>query len=80
MHITEDELTRRFNYHPPNTSNKVERHEEARSICRDAANDLVILTGAPSREQSLMVTHLEEAMFWANAALAREITGPIVDG
>jgi hypothetical protein len=76
MHITEDELSRRFNYHPPDTPNKAERHEEARTICREAANRLIMLTGPPSREQSLMVTHLEEAMFWANAALAREIVAP----
>jgi len=45
-------------------------------VCRNAAEELVDLTGPSTREQSLAITHLEEAMFWANAALAREITAP----
>ena len=54
----------------------MERHEQARGVCLDAAEQLVMLTGPPSREQSLAITHLEEVMFWANAAIAREITAP----
>lgn len=76
MHITNDELGRRFNYHQPNTQEKVERHGRVRSACFDAAVEVIETTGPPSREQSLAVTHLEEAMFWANAAIAREITAP----
>ena len=76
MHLTTDELSRRFNYHPPNTEEKVERHQTVRSICFEAAEGIVEITGPPSREQSLAITHLEEAMFWANAAVAREITAP----
>ena len=76
IHITDDELARRFNYHPPNTEDKVHRHEQVRSTCLSAAKVVVELTGPPSREQSLAITALEEAMFWANAAIAREIVAP----
>jgi len=66
---------RRFNYHPPNTETKVDNHRRVREACRAAAQEIVEVTGGPTREQSLAITHLEEAMFWANAAIAREITG-----
>lgn len=75
MHLTNDELTRRFNYHRPNTEEKVERHQRVREACRVAAEELVEATGPSSREQSTAIAKLEEAMFWANAAIAREITG-----
>ena len=45
-------------------------------ICLGASEELVEVTGPPCREQSLAITALEEAMFWANAAIAREITAP----
>lgn len=73
MHLTNDELARRFNYHPANTDEKKTRHEAVRSVCLGAAKELVMLTGPPTREQSLAIARLEEAMFWANAAIAREI-------
>ena len=76
MHISHDELARRFNYHQPNTEMKVSLHQEVRKTLLTAADRVVELTGAPSREQSLAITKLEEAMFWANAAIAREITAP----
>lgn len=73
MHITNDELSRRFNYHPPQTQEKADAHGRVRTVLHTAAEDIIEITGAPSREQSLAITKLEEAMFWANAALAREI-------
>jgi hypothetical protein len=76
VHISHDELARRFNYHPPNTEEKVERHGRVRAVLLDAAEEIIELTGPPSREQSTAITKLEEAMFWANAAIAREITAP----
>jgi hypothetical protein len=77
IHITNDELMRRFNYHSPDTEEKVESHQRVREVCRAAAEEIVEVTGGASREQSLAITHLEEAMFWANAALAREIVGRV---
>ena len=76
IHLTNDELARRFNFHPAFTEEKRERHEKVRAICLGAAEELVEVTGASSREQSTAITKLEEAMYWANAAIAREITAP----
>lgn len=72
MHLTFEALQQRFNFHPANTPEKQSRHEHVRKVCLDAAEELVDVTGAPTREQSLAITKLEEAMFWANAAIARE--------
>jgi hypothetical protein len=72
MHITRDELANRFAYHPADTQEKRDRHESTRSLLLDTADRIVELTGPASREQSTAITKLEEAMFWANAAIARE--------
>lgn len=71
--ITQADLDNRFNYHQPNTPEKIERHQRVRDACRKAAEEIVEATGAPSREQSTAITKLEEAMFHANAAIAREV-------
>jgi len=76
MHLTNDALARRFDHHPPKTQDTVERHGAVRSVFLGAAVEIVGLTGPPTREQSIAITKLEEAMFWANAAIAREITAP----
>jgi hypothetical protein len=73
MHITRDELARRFNHHPPLNDETVHRHQQVRETCLTAAEEIIEATGAPTREQSLALTKLEEVMFWANAAIAREI-------
>lgn len=62
----------RFQYHPPREgSDDADRHAEVRATCAVAARRLDELCGEDSREKSLAITHLEEAMFWANAAIAR---------
>ena len=71
MYLTTDQLKHRFQFHPADAENTQTAHEEVRQICFEAADTIVELTGAESREQSLAVTKLEEAMFWANAAIAR---------
>ena len=71
MHLSHGELARRFGYHPPVQPGKKERHEEVREVLLEAADKIVELTGGPTREQSLAITSMEEAMFWANAAIAR---------
>jgi hypothetical protein len=71
MHITYDQLAHRFQFHPADDENTQEAHERVRDVCLAAADELVSVTGAMSREQSLAITKLEEAMFWANAAIAR---------
>lgn len=63
------DMNNRFNYHAPSNI-KADRHIAVRINLKQVAIQLVNLTPA-SREQSLMLTKLEEAMFWANAAIAR---------
>ena len=69
--ITEDDLDNRFTYHPPTDPAVRGRHEDARAIARTAATEFVDLL-PPGREASLAITKLEEALFWANAAIARD--------
>lgn len=69
MAITDKDLDNRFDYHAPDDA-KRRAHEEVRIQLRRTAGLVVHLT-PESREQSLAITHLEEAMMWANAAIAR---------
>ena len=64
------DLNNRFSFHPADTEAKATLHEDVRAVVRDAA-DYVTENIQPSRELSLALTKLEEAMFWANAAVAR---------
>jgi hypothetical protein len=69
--LSKDELAHRFQFHPADSDNKKDAHQEVRNVLLEAADKIVELTGAESREQSTAITKLEEAMFWANAAIAR---------
>ena len=69
MVLTEDELLRRATYHPP-TARAVELHSEARAHYLVSARFL--MEKLPDcRETSTAQTKLEEFLFWANAAIAR---------
>lgn len=73
--ITERELRNRFTYHPPKVElDQISKYEEIRSSGLAFARFLLIMT-PESREQSLAITKLEESMFWANAAVARNEVG-----
>ena len=48
------------------------RHAQVRAVMIEAAEKLVAITGGVSREQSLMLTAMQEASMWANAAVAME--------
>ena len=65
------DLHNRFAYHPPRPdTDDADRHGEVRQQCFNLAS--IINDACPdSREKSLAITHLEEAMMWANAAIAR---------
>lgn len=64
------ELNHRFAYHPPRSTRRVRDHEDVRELCRQMAN--VMDERLPDgREKSVVMTKIEEAMFWAQASLAR---------
>ena len=67
--ITADELTRRFTYHQPKGT-QPHRYEHLRRCAREFAREILLAT-PESREQSLALTALEEAVMWANAGIAR---------
>jgi len=65
----QDRIENDFIHHPP-FGDQVERYADMRARAKDLAH--FIATHTPiSREQSLALTNLEQAMFWANAAIAR---------
>lgn len=70
-----DRIENDFSFHPaaPGSSAAID-HDLIRTRFRDMAHALVDFIPA-GREQSLMLTHLEEAMHWANAGVAKQ--GPI---
>lgn len=71
-----DDLINRFTYHPPKPG-QPETYERIRNLGYTYAKALTQLC-PPSRELSLAVTRIEEAVFWANAAIARHGDSPAV--
>lgn len=65
------DIDNRFRHHPPRDTGVVAAHEAAREGCRRLARwlDEELPDG---REKALAITNLEQVMFWANAAIARE--------
>lgn len=63
------DLHNRFTYHAPR-EDQPKRYVMLRESAKILAEMIVKLT-PKSREQSLALTHLEETIFWANAAIAR---------
>ena len=67
--MTTEELTNRFTYHSPKDG-QPERYEAIRYKAGILA--AYIDKNCPdSREKSLAITKIEEAVMWANAAIAR---------
>ena len=62
-----------FKYHPSATPETGGRHDVVRSILGSVAQNLAVNLPA-GRERALVLTKLEEAMFWAHAAIARSST------
>lgn len=58
-----------FKHHPP-TDEQVAKYAEIRSEAKALALQIDKLCPA-SREKSLALTNLEQAVMWANAAIAR---------
>lgn len=71
--MTMEELVNRFTYHAPR-EDQVERYEEIRRMGLTLAT--VVHGSCPeSRERSLALTKIEEAVMWANVAIARNEDG-----
>lgn len=67
--LSAEELDRRFTDHAPK-GDQAARYERIRDLARIMAESLN--ADCPtSRELSVALTHLETAVFWANAAIAR---------
>lgn len=64
-----EDLENRFTYHAPK-ENQPMRYEEIRQRAKELAESLVALC-PESRELSLALTNLEQAVMWANASIAR---------
>lgn len=62
-------LDRTFTYHSP-TGDQAGRYVAIRASARIAA-ETILLMCPPSRERSLALTNLEQAVMWANASVAR---------
>jgi hypothetical protein len=63
------DLERRFTYHAPKEG-QGERYAAIRSQALEFAK-LINGQVPDSREKSLAITHLEDAVMWANAGIAR---------
>lgn len=71
-----EEIANRFAYHPPKNAAAVKAHEQVRTMLGALAQTLdELLPDDRPREKALVSTHLEDAMMWANAAIARSRTG-----
>lgn len=68
--MTTDDLNNRFTYHTPKGDSQKWRYNFIREDVSLLAQLLDELC-PDSREKSLAFTKLEEAVFWANAAIAR---------
>lgn len=69
MPVSAEELEKRFRYHAPK-GDQPERYVSLRDRAHELAKAIVHAT-PDSREQALALTHLETAIFFANAAIAR---------
>lgn len=67
---TASQLEHRFTHHPPKSPEQVTQYENVRYAVLQAAKKLVDLTPV-CPEQTRALNALDEAMFLANAAIAR---------
>ena len=67
--MSPEELKTRFTYHPPKEG-QPKKYEQLRGTAKHLATMFQELC-PDSRELSLAITRLEEAVMWANAAIAR---------
>ena len=66
------DINNRFEFHPAITDARRFAHEDVRAACTMLGHQIDRLA-PPGREKALALTNLEQAMFWANAAIARAV-------
>lgn len=66
--LTKEDVDSIFMYHPPTDSQTV-RYDEIRESARQFAQDILAWVPA-SAEQTLAIRHLQQAVMFANAAIA----------
>lgn len=72
--MDKNEINNRFRFHPASTESRQHAHELVRNQCGTLAR--ILNDELPEgREKSTVMTKLEEVMFWANAAIARQPNG-----
>ncbi|MEU3342235.1 hypothetical protein [Streptomyces sp. NPDC006668] len=69
--MTEADVIRRFTFHPADTDQRRQAHEDIWTACLQLALMLHNELPAGAEKQSAMF-RLEEVMFWANAGIARQ--------
>lgn len=69
-HTTDEELCHRATYHPPRTDETVRAHEQVRENITDLTVEWNQLL-PEGREKSMALSFLDQAMWAANAAIAR---------
>ncbi len=65
---TKQDILHRMGYHPANKDSAVS-HDTARKVAIAATNKLVALP-MDARHRSLVITHMETALMWANKGIA----------
>lgn len=65
-----EDIDNRFAYHKPPDEDTARLHGVVRNLTGEVAREFHSIL-PEGREKSLAITKLEEAMFWANAAIAR---------
>ncbi|WP_326728955.1 hypothetical protein [Streptomyces phaeochromogenes] len=65
-----EDIAHRFAFHAATTQEKRDEHTSVRQSCRRLADEMNERL-PEGREKALVITKLEEVMFWANAATAR---------
>jgi len=65
----QSDIERMFTYHPPKDG-QPERYAKIRAKAKELA-ELIDTECPKSRERSIAMTELENSVFWANAAIAR---------
>lgn len=68
--MSPEDIENRFTFHPA-TLSTAHVHDKVRARCKSLAESLNEIL-PEGREKALAITKLEEAMFWSNAAIARQ--------